>query len=230
MKQRIEALDLARSLCILLMLVYHWLYDMAIFGALDFSAVHSFWCETMKYICCCGFILVSGMTARYSRDIVKRGFLVFCVGLAVAVVTAAVKRPVAFGILQFFGVAMMLYGVFGKYAEWARGAAFPLGCAALFALTLYLTKTASVSVRWLYPLGFVYPGFYSADYYPLLPWIFLYAAGAYLGRLVWENRGAPRLAKKFPAALTFPGRHSLLIYVLHQPVLYGLCALLWGGK
>ena len=76
-----------------------------------------------------------------------------------------------------------------------------------------------------FPLGVITPGFYSADYFPIFPWMFVFFAGASIG--LWAVRG------KFPAfmaksrlrPLAFVGRHALLIYILHQPVLYGLFSL-----
>ena len=68
-------------------------------------------------------------------------------------------------------------------------------------------------------LGFPFPGFVSSDYFPLLPWIFLFWSGYFLYRLRPEepHRELPRVA-----VLTWMGRHSLLIYLLHQPVVYGV--------
>ena len=86
----------------------------------------------------------------------------------------------------------------------------------------------SVSVPWLYPLGFPGPGFSSADYFPLLPWLFLFLVGAALGGWCLDHRESRLLTAPLPRALTFPGRRSLLIYLLHQPVLYGVSFLLWG--
>ena len=71
-------------------------------------------------------------------------------------------------------------------------------------------------------------GFYSADYFPLFPWFFMFLLGTVLGGWCLENRESRLLTVSLPAALTWPGRHSLLVYVLHQPVLYGVSYLIWG--
>jgi uncharacterized membrane protein len=80
-----------------------------------------------------------------------------------------------------------------------------------------------VQTRWLWPFGFLYPGFSSADYFPLLPWLFLFLFGAWLGGRVTGGGGPDWLRVKVPPALTWPGRHSLLLYLVHQPILYGIC-------
>ena len=69
-------------------------------------------------------------------------------------------------------------------------------------------------------LGFPQPGFYSTDYFSLLPWVFLFWTGYYLYRL--RRQEQPRVSLPVVTAL---GRHSLTVYLLHQPVVYGV---LWA--
>ena len=80
---------------------------------------------------------------------------------------------------------------------------------------------------WLYATdlfavaGFPSPGFWSTDYFPLLPWFFLFCAGYFLwGLLSQSERAKERLASGV-RPLSFLGRHSLIIYLAHQPVLMG---------
>lgn len=65
--------------------------------------------------------------------------------------------------------------------------------------------------------------FSSADYFPLLPWVFLFWCGVFLARLWHPGRGEPPAALQPLCAI---GRSTLPVYMLHQPVLYGL---LWVG-
>ena len=228
--KRVEVLDVWRSLCIFGMIVYHAMYDLILFGQLDGAVMRTLPAQALHYFVVGGFILISGIAARFSRGGFRRGLVVLCAALVVSLVSAWVGLPIRFGILHFLGIAMILFA-------WLRGMLFPEGKAprlwqpvlliALFALTSLWTKHTMVSAHWLYPFGFQYAGFYSSDYYPLLPWIFLYALGAWLGGQVLEHRDKGVFARRFPPALTFAGRHSLLIYMLHQPVLYGLCLLLF---
>ena len=104
---------------------------------------------------------------------------------------------------------------------------FLLGCGIVFAATWLLTERVSVQWGYLYPLGFRCADFSSADYWPLFPWAFLYLFGALLGNHIL--RDAPR-GRRYPAALTALGRYSLSIYLVHQPMLYSLCLLLFSGK
>ena len=89
--------------------------------------------------------------------------------------------------------------------------------------------------RWLYRnnltayLGFPQPGFFSTDYFSVLPWIFLFLTGFFLQRFLSErNLNEKLFAKGNVPVLNWIGRHSLIVYLLHQPILYGLGMLIFG--
>lgn len=227
--KRIELLDLCRSLCIVFMLVWHTIYDLAIFGLMDGGLAASTGYTAAACVCGGGFILISGICCRFSRDNLRRGLVTLAAGTAVMAVSLWAGAPVLFGILQLLGVCMLLYGLLGKSLEQLPGAVLPVLCAVLFPLTLWLTKSITVDITWMFPLGFITEEFYSSDFYPLLPWVFVFLFGTWLGGYIKSREH--RL--KLPAALTWPGRHSLLIYLLHQPVIYCtvyVISLLVGGK
>ena len=80
--------------------------------------------------------------------------------------------------------------------------------------------------RWTAVLGFPPAGFYSSDYFPLLPWLFLFWVGYYLWPLIRSWKPLQRKVPVFSAL----GRLCLPVYVVHQPVCYGLCmAARWLG-
>lgn len=107
-----------------------------------------------------------------------------------------------------------------------------LACAALFGLTRQvgsgLVAGYSVIPETLYHtgwlgnfLGFPASEFASSDYFPLLPWLFLYGAGWFL-HAVWRTGEEHEVPKRKPfPVLEWMGRHSLALYLLHQPALYG---------
>lgn len=227
MKQRIELLDLWRSLCVAAMVVFHLCYDLMLFGRIPAAAMRSFPALLITYVSGGSFILISGICLRFSRDPIRRGFFVFCLGAAVTAVTALLKMPVAFGILELIGVSMMLCGALRERITRHIGAPFALANALAFVGTWLLTAKLRVPWKMLYPIGLRSADFFSADYWPVFPWIFLYLLGMALGSAVEQKRAHPLLQKRFPAALTFAGRHSLCIYLLHQPVLYGICWLIF---
>ena len=90
----------------------------------------------------------------------------------------------------------------------------------------HIRKQFKRPVRVPFFFGFVSSGFYSADYFPILPWIFVFLLGTWLGGKIREGKLPERFyTARFPF---FPkvGRHALLIYILHQPILAGLCFLI----
>ena len=228
MKRRFDILDAWRSLAVLLMLVYHFLYDLYIFRVITWEQMFCVPLNLMQKFICSSFILLAGMSARFSRSNLRHGCIVLAAGVAVVAGAAAGGQTIRFGILQFMGVSMVLYHFIGKYLQRISFLPLALGSGVLYLLSGWWTACTPVSVSWLYPLGFLSPGFHSADYFPLLPWFFLFAVGTALGGVCLERRENRLLSAPLPAAVTWPGRHSLLIYLLHQPVLYGISYLIWG--
>jgi uncharacterized membrane protein len=117
---------------------------------------------------------------------------------------------------------MILYSVFQKQLERIPQRIAPILWIAFFAVTKYWVDHITVRTHWLWLLGFQYDGFYSADYVPFLPWSFLFLLGIWFGGVLQRHRTHRLLNVQCPVWLTWPGRHTLLIYLLHQPVLYGI--------
>ena len=86
--------------------------------------------------------------------------------------------------------------------------------------------------RWLYAtdllavVGFPSPSFWSTDYFPLLPWFFLFCAGYFLWSLLDKSPRAKALLRPGLRPLSFLGRHSLVIYLIHQPALMAVFSVL----
>ena len=124
-----------------------------------------------------------------------------------------------FGVLQCLGVCMLLWPVFRKLPV---PVLLVLGVA-LSAVGLYLRFHVRVEFPWLIPLGFVTRSFASSDYFPLLPNFGYFLVGAFLGRTFYPRRVTcfPKVNPENPVVrfLGFFGKHSLLIYMAHQPVL-----------
>ena len=78
------------------------------------------------------------------------------------------------------------------------------------------------AARWLFPFGWTYKGFYTADWFPIFPWLFVFLLGAWAGLYVVERKLPERFYTFTCPILPQIGRRSLLIYILHQPILYGV--------
>lgn len=229
MRRRFDILDAWRSLAVVLMIVYHFLYDLYIFGVISGAQMFSAGLNVLERFICCSFILLAGASARFSRNNLRHGLIVLAAGLAVEIGAALAGQTIRWGVLMLLGTSMVIWHFAGKYLQKLPGWLMALGSGGLFFLTRWWTGRVTAPVDWLYPLGFMAPGFRSADYFPLLPWFFLFLIGTVLGGWCLEHRENRLLTAPLPAALTWPGRHSLIIYVLHQPLLYGISYLIWGA-
>ena len=227
-RRRFDILDVWRTAAIAGMCVYHFLYDMLIYGAVSSGWLFSAPLHLFQQAICWSFILLAGASARFSRNNLRHGLTVLAAHVVTVIGAAVGGQTIRFGVLALLGCSMALYHFLGKYVEKLPGWLVAGGGLGLWFLTKWWTGQVQVSVGWLYPLGFMGPGFFSADSFPLLPWFFLFLAGTALGGACLAHPDHPALTRRFPAWLTWPGRHSLLIYLLHQPVLFGISYLLFG--
>ena len=226
--KHVHVLDAWRSLSIVLMIIYHFLYDLALFGVITFAQLFCTPLNIMQKFICCSLIFLAGASARFSRNNLRHGLIVIAAGVIVAIGGAVGGQTIRFGVLQLLGWSMVIYHFAGKYLQKLPGAVLAILSTAAALFTKWWTGTMVVDCRWLYPFGLMYRGFHSADYFPLLPWFFLFVIGTVFGGWCLQHRENRLLTAPLPAPLTFPGRHSLLIYLLHQPVLYGISFLIWG--
>ena len=227
--KRIEVLDVWRSLAILLMMAYHLLYDLYMFDAISSATLGSEWAYSLRYLAVGSFLIISGTVVHFSRSSIRRGLRVFLCGFGVTVVMKlAVNQDVQFGVLHLLGTLMIAYELISRRVKTPKGIWFPILLIVLFVVTYRICYTTWIEARWLYPIGLRYHGFTSADYYPLLPWGLLFGIGVWFGTVIDRYRSLPILNRKCHPALTFLGRHSLIVYLAHQPIIYGICFLIFG--
>lgn len=230
MKKRIWELDALRGLCVLGMVAVHFVYDLVeLFRLVDWQYPALF--RLVKDWGGILFLLISGICVTLGSHPVRRGAAVFACGMLCTAVTAGMyllgltdqSILIYFGILHCLGVCMLLWPVFRRCPTWLLGV---LG-AVLATAGLYLRGPVTVRFPWLVPLGFRFPGFASSDYFPLLPNLGFFLLGAVLGRTVYRDRRTlfPNVSDRLPPVrfLSFCGRQSLWIYLLHQPVLSAVC-------
>lgn len=228
MKKRFHILDVWRSLAIVLMVTYHFLYDLALFGVITWEQMFSAPLNILQKFICCSFIFLAGASARFSRSNLRHGLIVLAAHIVVVIGALVGGQTIRFGVLALLGCSMIIYHFAGRCLQKIPGWLLALLSAALYFATDALTGAVTVSVKWLYPLGLMYPGFSSADYFPLLPWFFLFVIGTVFGGWCLRHGDNKVLTAPLPGALTFLGRHSLIVYVIHQPILFGISTLLWG--
>lgn len=235
-RRRFAVLDTLRGFAVLNMVVFHGVYDWVyIFGrpAAWFTGTGNAY--GWQQFICWTFILVAGAVFPLGRRPYKRGLVVFGCGMVLTAVTvlAMPSEQILFGILHFLGLAMLLTAPLRKWLLRVPAAVGAAGSFLLFLLTkslpygglglgdvlLWRLPAAWYSQRWTFPLGLMGPDFYSADYFPLLPWLFLFWTGMYLWRALSARWGG-RLADIGPVPVFgWLGRHSLAVYMVHQPLL-----------
>ena len=237
--ERIQSIDALRGLCVVLMCIHHLLYDLAAFLGAPWWLFTNPVFDVLHYLFAGCFILLSGVSSRFSRSNIKRGCKVIAIALGLTLVTwlgdmLAAKLMgeelgilIVFGVLHLLGFCMLFYGLTRKLWDRLPDWLMPPLCVILVILTARFTNGVYfASAPWLFPFGFLSEGFYSADYFPILPWVFVFQLGTWVG----EKIRTGKFPKKFYTARYpfFPavGRHALLIYILHQPILAGFCLLI----
>ena len=147
-----------------------------------------------------------------------------------------------FGILHFLACAMLLTHAMRRAFDRIQPVVGMAVFFILFALTYNLRNRtlgfftialmrlpdALFQYKWLSFIGFLSKDFTSGDYFPLIPFLFLFWFGYYLWKWIAARGWDTAFTRKIPV-LDLIGRHSLLIYLVHQPLLYGICWLLFGG-
>ena len=240
---RVWAIDEARGLAIFLMVVYHTFYDIVVIFGVNIPVFFSPFIQSLVVLFAGLFIFISGTACHYSRNNLKRGALCFLFGLILTAGTALIMPDefIAFGILHMLGACMMLFpllrpvvkkippviGIIASFLLWALLFHLPdgyLGFKGVFSIPL---PRQPYDAGFLFWLGFPPAGFFSSDYFPLLPWIFCFLAGSFFGVLVKENRLPAWFYRPHFRPLAFIGRHTLIVYLLHQPVVYGVLSLIF---
>ncbi|MCL2425052.1 MAG: DUF1624 domain-containing protein [Oscillospiraceae bacterium] len=235
-KKRIDIIDALRGFAVALMVIHHafynawafldaplWLYRNPIFNILQIIFIGV-------------FVAVSGVSSRFSKGNVERGAIVLVIAVIISYITTQMEMPIIFGILHLLGFLMMFYGITRKFWDNIPRKVAPFIYIILIVVSALVRAFLSPSFDniemhnalhnilndVLSVLGWRQPGFVTFDYQPILPWIFVFLFGTWIGEYIREN--------KFPSWFYevkvpfFPviGRNALLIYIAHQPILVGI--------
>lgn len=241
---RIGWIDTFRGLVVISMILYHSMWDIVYLHGVDIPWYSSWPGYAWQQSICWSFILLSGFCFNIGKHPIKRGIIIFLCGAAVSIVTILFvpEAGILFGVMTFLGTAMILAALLNSVLKMV----FPL--AGIIASTLLFIITRDVNSGYLgfetlrffklpegfYSniittfLGFPMAGFASADYFSLVPWIFLFFVGYYIGKIYFKEykHEEPKVStyhrnkKTTRNPLGFVGRHSLWFYMAHQPIVY----------
>ncbi|MEM9754862.1 MAG: heparan-alpha-glucosaminide N-acetyltransferase [Pseudomonadota bacterium] len=241
---RIPHLDIARSAAILAMVVYHTAFDLEMFGWLAPGTAFAQPLRGLAIATASSFLALAGISLvlAHGRGIRWPGFwrrFAKIAGAAALISIAtyiwAPQQFIYFGILHAIAALSLLGLLALRWAIPALVAAAAIALAAPVILTPMLAQLALAGPEfagsgpaWLAWTGLIRPVPPALDFVPLLPWAAPFLAGMALARIgeatgLWHRLAA---APALPAALAWPGRHALVIYLVHQPI---LIALIWAG-
>ncbi|MDQ4106970.1 MAG: DUF1624 domain-containing protein [Actinomycetota bacterium] len=236
--QRFWDVDLARGVAIVMVALYHLIYDFDNLAGYGVESTSGFW-GVFADVSAFMFVFLVGLslTLSYARARVgaggslfgkylRRGLRILAYGMLITLVFWALDfGTVIFGILHLIGVSIVLAYPFLRFG-------LPnlfLGLAVIAVGAYMQSRDVSSGSAWLAPLGVVPENLFMPDYRPLLPWFGVVLLGVFFGNavyLAWRRERPP--ATRMPASaapLAFLGRHTLFIYLVHQPV---FIAVLWA--
>lgn len=246
--RRVGLLDEVRGLCIAGVVLFHVLYNLIYIYNFNISFPGmKFIFEIIQPLGAGAFIFISGIVSRYSKNNIKRGAVTFGLGLGITLVTGLVipSSAVKFGILSLLGSAMLIYGLLdlspyirNMTTQTHKPLIFGTALFALFVLSygvpyhflgIFMKPIAALPQElymsnWGYAFGFPSPAFFSSDFFPLIPWAFLFISGTFFGLYFREDKMPEFFYKNYLSPLKWMGKHSLLIYIIHQPVVMAIMA------
>jgi Predicted membrane protein len=224
-------IDFCRGTAILMMVVFHVVFDLGYFGIFPVSASSGFW-RYFGYGTASLFLLIVGVSfsIRYARvsgnlsgwmryrKFLYRGIGIFALGLLVTLGTWLYLGEgfVLFGILHLIGISVIIAPFFYRFGIFNILLGFVCIAAGFFMGGL-------VGPLWLIPLGLHPAAFWSVDYTPLFPWFGIVLMGIGAGCTLYPGGirriPVPDLPPYGSSFVIFSGMHSLAIYLVHQPVI-----------
>lgn len=231
---RFWEIDLLRGIAIILMVIFHFFYDLNHLKIIYYKLWEGPFDYASKIVAAIFFLLVGlSLTINYNKNRDKisasdirrkfgiRGLKLLFFGFIITVISWVIipERFVIFGVLHCIGISIILAIPFISYI-------IPNILIGSILVTLGLILDyVTFDFSWFIPLGFLPPRYFSIDYFPLFPWFGVILVGLALGNYLYPA-GQRRFQFKTEQVegmsknICFIGRHSLPIYFLHQPIIF----------
>ena len=220
--RRIWEIDLLRTIAIILMVVFHVIYDLNQFFGVKIEYLSGFWYWEGRAAALI-FIFLAGISSGFSRNTVRRGLQVFSFGMAITLVTYILfdEQYIRFGILHLLGTAMILFPLLKKINN-----ILLFMSAAGIVFTGMVMKNTLAATSLLLPLGVRYKGFISLDYYPLCPFLMVFILGILAYKMFYYTKQSLFSFGFENKYILLISKNSLLIYLIHQPIILTLIFIL----
>jgi len=226
---RIAALDALRGIAIVAMIVYHFCFDLRHFGLVGWDFEHDIRWLSARTAILSSFLLIAGISAvlaqrnavsdaRWPRHVATIGAAALLVTFGSMLVFP--RSFIWFGVLHAIALSLLISRplINRPHAAIAIGVAIIVAGVAL--------ASPHFDHRMLGWLGFMTGKPVTEDYVPLFPWSGVLLLGVAAGHWLIGRDFAPLAPlSRAPRLLPFLGRHSLIVYLVHQPILFGLLML-----
>ena len=213
--------DWLRATAIVLMVIFHLVFDLAYYYNWPLDYLNGFWLYWQQ-LCASLFILVSGMTAQFKPRRLSDFNCILVAALLISGCTYFLNSAnyIRFGILHFLYVSNVLHVLLLRHIR----VIYKIFIVIIIYLIAPVLYGVDVEHSWFIAFNILPQGFVSLDHYPLLPWLGLFLLGTILSEctsIVHIN--IPRFR-----GVTWLSKHSLAIYLLHQPLLLLVLLLFLG--
>ncbi|MDR2531929.1 MAG: DUF1624 domain-containing protein [Oscillospiraceae bacterium] len=248
--KRIGLLDEIRGFAIICMVVYHFMFSLNNFYEVDVPIFFEDWFDIIRNIFAGIFIFISGCVCRFSRNNLKRGIQCFFLGMLITYIVAFAQPSymIHFGILHMLGISMIIYALTERFFDFVPpiaglilfGVLFfalynvpygnPDGYIGFNGLITYNPPEIMYNTGVLFPFGFSHPQTKYADYFPLIPWFCIFAAGSFFGVYARDNALPRWFYKTRVRFFAATGRYTIWIYLLHQPIIIAVLNLIFKDR
>jgi uncharacterized membrane protein len=238
MNKRIDLIDELRGLAIILMIIYHVFYQEVLWGFLNSKMLDNQIVDGIRLSSEFLFITIAGISSSFSRSNYRRGLICIYCGILITIITYLFvpSELISFGILHFLGTSIVLYELLRnrmRKIDDLDGIVISL----MFFVLTYLIFYEEVYLKefmkipwmdylmkngYLNFIGIKSSSFVSSDFFPIVPWVFLFFGGGFIGEKIKKRiKFKEKVNHKYFSILRFLGRHSLFIYMVHVPIIIG---------
>jgi uncharacterized membrane protein len=212
---RVWEIDYIRGIALVMMIIFHFVFDLREFYGYKIS-YDSGVIYYIGKVSAITFMLVSAISCSFSHDNNRRAIKLLATAALITIVTHLYDKQfgIKFGILHFLGICILLYPLLNKINSYV------LAILATGAMLLgNYFDPLPIKHNYLFLFNLTSGSWVSVDYYPLLPWAGVFIFGIILSRMLYPNKRS--LFSYWPKfrPVTYTGRHTLWIYLIHQPVL-----------